>query len=96
MESMGYEADSLVFSLSSEDLLLVGSASLQYGRMGVSADTIRYESNGELVTAMGNMELTEAGETATGTGLVYHMPTQPPEPSPHPPSMTGPSTQVKR
>ncbi len=75
MESMGYEADSLVFSLSSEDLLLVGSASLQYGRMGVSADTIRYESNGELVTAMGNMELTEAGETATGTGLVYHMPT---------------------
>lgn len=75
MESMGYEADSLVFSLSSEDLLLVGSASLQYGRMGISADTIRYESTGKLVTAMGNMELTEAGETATGAGLVYHMPT---------------------
>ncbi|HPF32353.1 MAG TPA: putative LPS assembly protein LptD [Candidatus Sabulitectum sp.] len=75
MESMGYAADSLHFLIDSENLILIGEASLEYTGMGISADTIRYEAERETVTASGNMELTDAGETARGTGLVYHMPT---------------------
>ena len=75
METMGYAADSLFFKIDQEDLILVGTASLEYTAMGIKADTIHYQSQRETVTASGNMELTNAGETATGTGLVYHIPT---------------------
>ena len=75
METMGYAADSLFFMIDEEDLVLVGNASLEYTAMGISADTIHYQSEREIVTASGNMSLTNAGETATGTGLVYHIPT---------------------
>lgn len=74
METMAYAADSLYFHIDNEDLFLVGTASLEYSNMSIAADTIHYESERETVTAAGNMELSDAGETATGTGLVYHIP----------------------
>lgn len=75
METMGYAADSLFFQIEREDLLLVGSASLEFTGMGIKADTIHYQSEMETVTAEGNVELSDAGETAFGTRLVYHTPT---------------------
>lgn len=75
METMGYAADSLVFNVDTENLLLVGNASLEFTSMSIKADTIDYRSDMEIVTARGNMELTDAGETATGTELIYHIPT---------------------
>jgi hypothetical protein len=76
MESMAYSADSLVFMVNEENLSLTGSASLAYGSMSISADTIRWNSDEETVTALNNMILTDAGETATGSGLIYHIPTR--------------------
>ncbi len=76
MESMAYAADSLIFAVKSENLFLTGAASLEYGQMSISADTIEYLSQEETVTANGNMELSDGGETATGTGLIYHIPTR--------------------
>ncbi|PIE53298.1 hypothetical protein CSA37_01810 [Candidatus Fermentibacteria bacterium] len=76
METMSYYGDSLVFSVNDESLLLTGSAGLQYGNMSISADTIRYLPDNEKVTAFGNMTLSDGGETANGTGLIYHIPTK--------------------
>lgn len=75
MESIGYAADSLFFTVGSENLFLTGNASIEHLSMGISADTIEYNSSNEIVTASGNMVLTDAGETATGSRLVYHVPT---------------------
>jgi len=75
MESMAYAADSLLFTVESENLLLTGNASIEYQTMSISADTIEYISTAEIVTASGNMVLSDAGETAMGTGLIYHIPT---------------------
>lgn len=75
MQSMAYGADSLVFSISEENLFLAGSASLEYKQMSILSDTITYSSNDETVRASGNTELSDAGETATGTALIYHIPT---------------------
>jgi hypothetical protein len=75
MQSMAYGADSLVFNITEENLFLSGSASLEYQQMSIASDTIRYSSADETVRASGNTELTDGGETAAGTGLIYHIPT---------------------
>ncbi len=75
MESMAYSADSLVFSITDEDLILIGTASIEHKQMSIVADTIRYSSTEETVLATGNVEIAEGGETATGTALIYHTPT---------------------
>lgn len=76
METMAYSADSLVFTINSENLFLTGNASLEYGQMSIAADTIEYLSGEETVTADGNMALSDAGEAATGSRLIYHIPTR--------------------
>ncbi|MCK5840882.1 MAG: LPS-assembly protein LptD [Candidatus Sabulitectum sp.] len=75
MESMAYSADSLVFRINEENLTLIGSASIQQRRMSIAADTIRYLSTEEIVRATGNVEIADGGENATGTALIYHIPT---------------------
>jgi len=75
MESMAYSADSLVFRINDENLTLIGSAAIQQKRMSIAADTIRYLSTEEIVMATGNVEIADGGENATGTALIYHIPT---------------------
>jgi lipopolysaccharide assembly outer membrane protein LptD (OstA) len=75
MESMAYAADSLVFSITDENLLLTGSASIEQKQMSIAADTIRYSSTNETVRATGSVELSDSGDDASGTALVYHIPT---------------------
>lgn len=75
MESMAYGADSLIFSISDENLTLIGTASIEHKQMSIAADTIEYSSTEETVIAIGNVDLSDAGENATGTKLVYHIPT---------------------
>ncbi len=75
MKSMAYGADSLVFSIADEDMILIGSASLQHKQMSIAADTIMYLSTEEIVQATGSVELADGGNDATGTALIYHIPT---------------------
>ncbi|MCK5785119.1 MAG: LPS-assembly protein LptD [Candidatus Sabulitectum sp.] len=75
LQTMAYGADSLVFSISDEDLILVGNASIEHKQMSIAADTIRYLSIEETVRATGNVEMAEGGDDATGSALIYHLPT---------------------
>lgn len=75
MQSMSYSADSLVFNIANENLVLMGTASIEHKQMSIAADTIKYLSTDEIVIATGNVELADSGEDATGTALIYHIPT---------------------
>ena len=75
MQSMAYSADSMLFSISGEDLHLTGNATIGYRQMSVAADTIDYSSMEETVRANGSVDLSDSGENATGTALIYHLPT---------------------
>ena len=75
MESMAYSADSLVFNIADENLTLIGAATIEHKRMRIAADTIQYLAADELVQARGNVELADGGDEATGTALIYHIPT---------------------
>lgn len=75
METIAYGADSLVFSISTENLSLLGTASLDHRQMGIEADTIRYSPESETIHALGNVNLKDGSENATGEALIYHMPT---------------------
>ncbi|MCD4709089.1 MAG: hypothetical protein K8S62_15310 [Candidatus Sabulitectum sp.] len=75
LETMAYGADSLVFNINDENLTLIGNASLEHKQMSIAADTVRYLSTEEIVSAAGNVELSDSGEDATGTALIYHIPT---------------------
>jgi lipopolysaccharide assembly outer membrane protein LptD (OstA) len=75
MDSMAYNADSLVFNITDENLTLIGTASLEHRQMSIDADTIRYSSLDETVRAEGNVELREGRDSATESALIYHIPT---------------------
>ncbi len=75
METIAYAADSLVFNISTENLSLLGTASLDHKQMGIEADTIRYSPESETVNAHGNVNLKDGSENATGEALIYHIPT---------------------
>ncbi len=75
MDSMAYEADSLVFSITDENLTLIGSASVEHKQMSIAADTIKYSSSEETVQAEGNVELWDGRDSATEAALIYHIPT---------------------
>lgn len=76
METLAYSADSLEYIVDPGTLKLFGSGSLTYLDMTLKADTIRYDPELEILVATGEPEITESGETASGTGMIYHIPTR--------------------
>jgi len=73
IETIVYSADSLIFDPESGDLLLIGQARLDYRDMTLHSDTVRYSSDLETITASGESELFDRGESITGTGMVYSL-----------------------
>lgn len=71
IETIAYSADSLIFSPETGDLLLIGQARLDYRDMTLHSDTVRYDSSEEIITATGESELFDMGESITGTEMVY-------------------------
>ncbi len=76
METLGYTADSLEYIVTPGQLKLFGSASLTYFDMTLKADTIHYDPDRETLTATGEPEITESGETAAGVVMIYHIPSR--------------------
>ncbi|MCK4506119.1 MAG: LPS-assembly protein LptD [Candidatus Aegiribacteria sp.] len=76
LETIVYSADSLVFYPDTGDLLLIGSTTLDYRDMTLQSDTVMYFSEEELVTASGATELFDRGESITGDGLIYSLPSR--------------------
>ncbi len=76
METMGYSADSLDYLVTPGVLKLFGEASLSYLDMTLKADTINYDPDRETLTATGEPSITESGETAGGTEMIYHIPSR--------------------
>ena len=76
MESMAYSADSLDYTVTPGTLKLFGAASVSYLEMSLEADTINYDPEREILTATGGPSVTERGETAEGSEMIYHIPSR--------------------
>ncbi len=76
LETIAYSADSLVFYPDTGDLILVGSATLDYRDMTLTSDTVEYSATDEIITARGESELFDRGESVTGNGMIYSIPTR--------------------
>lgn len=76
LETIAYSADSLVFYPDTGDLILVGSATLDYRDMTLASDTIEYSADEEIITARGESELFDRGESIIGDGMIYSIPTR--------------------
>lgn len=76
MQTMGYSADSLDYLVEPGALSLFGAASLAYEDMNLAADTIRYDPEREVLTATGEPVISEGGETASGSSMIYHIPSR--------------------
>ncbi len=76
LEIIAYSADSLVFYPDNSDLILIGSASLDYRDMTLESDTVEYSGDDEIITARGESELFDRGESITGNGMIYSISTR--------------------
>ncbi len=76
MQTMGYSADSLDYRVESGAFSLLGTAALAYEDMDLSADTIRYDPEREVLTATGEPVISEGGESASGDVMMYHIPSR--------------------
>ncbi len=71
LETIAYSADSMLFYPDTGDLILIGSASLDYRDMTLRSDTVEYSAEDEIITASGESELLDRGESITGNGMIY-------------------------
>jgi len=76
IETIAYTTDSLVFFPGTGDLILIGTTRLDYRDMTLLSDTVRYDSEGDLITASGESELLDRGESITGTRMIYSLATR--------------------
>jgi len=76
LETIAYSADSLIFNPRTGDLILIGSSTLDYRDMTLESDTVEYSAENEIITARGESELLEQGESITGNGMIYSIPTR--------------------
>lgn len=76
LETIAYSADSLVFYPDTRNLILVGSATLDYRDMTLTSDTVEYSAEDEIISARGSSELFDRGESITGNGMVYSIQTR--------------------
>jgi hypothetical protein len=76
LETIAYSADSMVFYPETGDLILIGSTTLDYRDMTLVSDTVEYSAEDEIITARGESELLDQGESITGDGMVYNIPTR--------------------
>jgi len=76
LETIAYSADSMVFYPDSGDLILIGSTTLDYRDMTLKADTVNYSADDDIITASGESELFDRGESITGNGMIYNIPTR--------------------
>ena len=76
METIAYRADSMVYDASSGDLVLLGAGVVDYREMSLEADTILYATSTNIVSASGEPELFDRGESVRGESMVYDMDTR--------------------
>jgi len=76
LETIAYSGDSLVFDPRSGNFLLIGETTLDYRDMTLKSDTVEYAAEEEIVTARGSSELFDRGESITGNGMVYDIPSR--------------------
>lgn len=76
LETIAYSADSLVFDPATGNLLMIGSTTLDYRDMTLKSDTVEYRAEDEVILSRGSSELFDRGESITGTGMFYNIPTR--------------------
>jgi|WetSurMetagenome_2_1015567.scaffolds.fasta_scaffold00188_6 lipopolysaccharide assembly outer membrane protein LptD (OstA) len=76
MEVIAYSADSIVLTVETRDIVLVGSSRIDYRDMALEADTVHYEPSVETVRASGSPELFDRGESIRGSRMFYSLRTR--------------------
>ncbi|MDD5674535.1 MAG: putative LPS assembly protein LptD, partial [Chitinivibrionales bacterium] len=71
-----YEAATIDYDFSEKVLVLTGNASLSYQNMTLFADTIRYQTQTNMLSAVGRPQFIEEGDTTIGVSMVYNMKTR--------------------